>query len=175
MTRPDRALQQAFEQLARGDLNALETIWDAHSTPLHNYALAITRSQDEADDVLGEVFERLARGGRKLRKIRRPTAYLFTMVRNAALSRAKRLGARAASEIDERHIAANPATEDIAVRQAVLDLPPDQREAVVLHVFAGLTFAEIGRVTRASPNTAAGRYRYALQKLRMALGGTDDE
>ena len=48
-------------------------------------------------------------------------------------------------------------------------LPEAQREVVALKIDGGLTFAQIAKVTNVSLNTAAGRYRYALDKLRAAL------
>ena len=47
--------------------------------------------------------------------------------------------------------------------------PTEQREVIVLKVDAGLTFAELAAVLGISANTAASRYRYALEKLRTAL------
>ena len=40
---------------------------------------------------------------------------------------------------------------------------------IALKIDGGLTFAEIAAVTDTSPNTAASRYRYALEKLRTHL------
>lgn len=39
----------------------------------------------------------------------------------------------------------------------------------MLKVWAGLTFAEIGNITGVSLNTAASRYRYAMERLRPSL------
>jgi len=55
------------------------------------------------------------------------------------------------------------------VREAVATLPPSQSEVIVLKIWEGLTFAEIAEVLDESPNTAASRYRYALQKLSQSL------
>ena len=54
---------------------------------------------------------------------------------------------------------------DVALRR----LPREQREVIALHVDAGLTFAEIATVLDLSANTAASRYRYAMEKLREAM------
>ena len=54
-------------------------------------------------------------------------------------------------------------------------LPADQREVIVLKIWHGYTFDEIGRLMEISPNTAAGRYRYGIQKLRHCLRGTNYE
>ncbi len=48
-------------------------------------------------------------------------------------------------------------------------LPRDQREVIVLKIWHEHTFDEIGELLGISPNTAAGRYRYGLEKLRACL------
>ena len=48
-------------------------------------------------------------------------------------------------------------------------LPVEQREVVVLKIWGGLTFQCIGEAIHASPDTAASRYRYALQSLRKVI------
>jgi RNA polymerase sigma-70 factor (ECF subfamily) len=60
---------------------------------------------------------------------------------------------------------------DRAVRleQALRALPAEQREVISLKVDGGLTFAEIAALLGVSANTAASRYRYALEKMRAAL------
>jgi len=52
-------------------------------------------------------------------------------------------------------------------------IPEDQRQVLVLHVWGGLSFEEIASVLAVSPNTAASRYRYALQKLRVSMQSKD--
>jgi RNA polymerase sigma-70 factor (ECF subfamily) len=57
------------------------------------------------------------------------------------------------------------------LERALENLPVEQREIITLKVDGGLTFAEIASVLGISANTAASRYRYALEKLRTALEG----
>ena len=52
---------------------------------------------------------------------------------------------------------------------ALTELPYEQREAVLLHLQAGLKFREIANVQRISAKTAESRYRYGLNKLRSML------
>ena len=54
-------------------------------------------------------------------------------------------------------------------------LPPEQREVIVLKIWHQRTSEEIGQMLEISPNTIAGRYRYGLQKIRTALGREDYE
>ncbi len=70
---------------------------------------------------------------------------------------------------------AEPAAEEPAadeaqrLREAIRALPAEQREVVMLKIDGELTFAQIAEVLAVSINTAAGRYRYALRKLRTML------
>jgi len=53
--------------------------------------------------------------------------------------------------------------------ELLLRLPGEQREAVVLRIYMGLSFAEIARVTGCGLNTAVSRYRYGLEKIKQSL------
>ena len=57
--------------------------------------------------------------------------------------------------------------------RCLAELPVEQREAIVLKIWHRFTFEEIGGLLDISPNTAAGRYRYGLQKIKIQLEGTD--
>jgi len=167
-------LRTAFRQLAGGGVGGLEIVWRELAHPLHNYAFALTRDQDEADDILSETLAKLPGIGWRLRWVRNPKAYLFAIVRNAARSRTRR--ARSEATEDSGREPTSPDGSGAAlIRAAVLDLPEEQREVVVLHIWGGLTFEEIGRTMGVPTNTAASRYRYALLKLRPALREGDDE
>ena len=54
---------------------------------------------------------------------------------------------------------------------ALAALPMEQREVIVLKIWHRCTFDEIGGLLDISPNTAAGRYRYGLQKIKLQLEG----
>ncbi len=55
--------------------------------------------------------------------------------------------------------------EAMLLRDAVARLSPKLREVVVMKTWGGLTFAQISTALAISPNTAASRYRYALEQL----------
>jgi len=169
-------LRTAFRMLAGGRTEALETIWQELARPLHGYAFTLTADHDEADDVLGEVVAKVLRSGWRLRWVRNPRAYLFAAVRNAVRDGAERKARAERTGLeDHRDPAVRDSAEAAAVRAAVMSLPDEQREAVVLHIWGGLTFGEIGRLTDSRVATATSRYRYGLAKLRIALGDNGDE
>ena len=169
----DIELRGAFARLARREMAALEGIFCQWSEPLHNYAYALTGSPDEADDIVADTMARMARLGWRLRLVRHPKAYLFAAIRNGVHSRARRSQREAGLQADPPRTEAG-SEESVVVREAVLRLPREQREVVVLRIWGGLTFEEIGRTVGVPLNTAASRYRHALGKLREALEDDND-
>ena len=67
----------------------------------------------------------------------------------------------------------DPVMEDdedaLFLRDAVQKLSPKLREVVVMKTWGGLTFLQISEALAISPNTAASRYRYALEQLAQEL------
>ncbi len=166
---PQTGDRSALLKLARGDMAALGAIYDEHSRAVFHLLLARGMSRDEAEDALGEVFLALVDRGEQAAEIENLWAYLFAGPRNKRARRNRR--ARDDAPLDLVDLAtAGDEAEAVAIRDALGSLPPEQREVVVLKVWHELTFAEIGRALDIPDNTAASRYRYALQKLRRELG-----
>jgi len=158
----------------------LRRLYDAHAEALFRFLLSLTRSEEETREALQEVFVKLARRPGLLRKARDERAYLLRMARRAAIDRirsrasARRLAEQAAAEAQADSLFAKAADPDEqafreAVATALAELPPEQRAAVHLKLWEGRTFEEIGEILGISPNTAASRYRYGLDKLRRRL------
>jgi RNA polymerase sigma-70 factor (ECF subfamily) len=154
--------------LARKGAVALAELFDLVAARSVRYARALTGNQEDAEDALQAAFVRVALYPQALRDADHPWAYLLRIVRNEALKliQKKRTG-------EERSEAAEAWTEDASidfearqlVQQSLEKLPSSQSEVVMLKIWEGMTFAEIAEVLGESPNTAASRYRYALQKL----------
>lgn len=156
----------------------LEELYDEYAHSLFRYTLALTGSQDDAEDAVQEVLIRLARQ-RNLRHIKNLRAYLFTAARNAAYSilRSRQRRGEVEEPFGEDLVLEESGCkhESLALRQALSQLPVDQREVLVLKVFDGMTFAEIAVTTGVKVNTVASRYRYAIERLRGALEVDDGE
>ncbi|HVT49177.1 MAG TPA: sigma-70 family RNA polymerase sigma factor [Vicinamibacterales bacterium] len=152
----------------------LAAIYDRVATSLYRHALMILADPAAAEDVVHDVFAALA--GRRVPDVMSIDAYLRQAVRHQCFTRLRRRRWRAPAGTDEPALLeAAPAAaachdERIAIEQALRSLPPEQREVVHLKTFEGLTFQEIAGVTETSINTVASRYRYAIDKLRVALG-----
>jgi len=160
-------------------MEELEALYDSCGEPLYSYLLALLCSPEEAEDALQELFARLLLRSRRLARLKDAEAYLFRAARNEAFSRLRRRDVRERGQESlrqtQRVLEAAPgqqlSQEEVdRVNAAVQQLPPGQREVIVLKLFHGMTFREIGTVVGISPNTAASRYRYALNKLKLLIG-----
>lgn len=172
MLRPaDDPLRQA---LAEGREEAFAALYDRFAPSLFRVAVNLTGSLHDAEDAVQEVFVGVVRARRQLRNVENLRAYLFTALRRAALRLAASRRERSLSPEELLGLPApqtkGPDSEQaLRLERALQKLPAEQREVVVLKIDGELTFAEIAAVLGISPNTAASRYRYALEKLRAAL------
>jgi RNA polymerase sigma-70 factor, ECF subfamily len=150
------------------DAAAFAAHYDAYAPALFRAACGLLGSAADAEDAVHDVFVALARSRARLAGIVDVKAYLFAALRHAAAKRRRR---PPAGPLPDHLPAAEPPTADADLASALARLPPEQRAAVVLKIDGDLTFAELAAVLNVSPNTAASRYRYALEKLRTMLGG----
>jgi len=113
------------------------------------------------------VFQRLLAG--HVGPLEYATGYLYRAVRNAALN-ARRNGTRDAS-LDEPCFVHREGNREaaLALQRALSELPEEQRAVVVMRIWDGLTLQEAAEATGVPLNTAASRYRYAIEKLRERL------
>ncbi len=173
--RSDRELIDGYRG---GEETAFGEFYSRHRRPLYVLLLSYVRSRETAEELLQETFLALLRNLDKLdgREDFRP--YLARTARNLAIDWLRRercgeraLRARAADPLFRRANAAPADANEDAERMSALlyDLPDEQREAVVLHGLAGLTFREIAELLSVPENTVVSRYRYAIEKLRTAF------
>lgn len=142
-----------------------------HGARLRLIARQWTRSEADADDVLQEAFVRFWKHQRHLPGD--PNALVVTSLRRAALDLHRRTDRRTLREqvvsadaetFQEFEPDADPRLQALA--RSLPSLPAEQREVVVLKVWGDLTFEQIGEQLAISPNTAASRWRYAMEALR---------
>jgi RNA polymerase sigma-70 factor (ECF subfamily) len=114
-------------------------------------------------------------------RARDEVAYLYTCVRGAAMDlgrsqRRRTIRESALTTPDPAPVepAVESAQRNAAIEAALADLPADQREVVVMRLWGGLTFAQIGQALHIPLPTAASRYRYALQRLETDLSQEAD-
>jgi RNA polymerase sigma factor (sigma-70 family) len=146
-------------------------LFESHAAVLVLYA---RQWSSTPEDVVQTAFLRLAAVTRWPDD---PVAWLFRVVRNAAIDQAKAEVRRRKHEVQaagqvERWF--HPAPDGLgidaqAATAAVQSLPEDEREILVAHLWGGLTFEQIARLVGQSPATCHRRYHSALSRLRQLL------
>jgi RNA polymerase sigma-70 factor, ECF subfamily len=143
---------------------------------VYAYVASLLRDRSAAEEVTAQAFERAYRKRRSFRP-RRGTvdAWLFGIARNAALDELRRRQRRADLEADPAEVDAADPDEHVegairrdAVRSALRQLEPRERELVALKFSGGLTNVEIARVLGVSESNAGTRLHRVLLKLREA-------
>lgn len=168
-------------RLAEGDEAAFATAYDLFGARLFRTAVRVLGNASEAEDAVQELFVSLVRSRDRLRHVEHLPAYLFVSLRRLLArwsANARRERARQVTEAEPAAATAAAAVPTNELREeldaALAELPAEQREVVVLKLDAELTWQAIGHVLGISPNTAASRYRYALEKLRATLAAREE-
>ena len=166
--------------VSRGDERALAAIYDRYRLILFGLILRILHDRQEAEDVLQEAFLQVWRRAADFDESRgRAFTWLVTIARSRALDRLRALGSRAKLAEEVGHSPreeAGDAAEDALkseqgtiVRQALAELPEEQRRTLFLAYFEGLTQTEIAARLGDPLGTVKTRMRSGLMKLRELL------
>jgi RNA polymerase sigma-70 factor (ECF subfamily) len=119
--------------------------------------------------VVHEVFVKLLRGQTDVPDV--ALAYLYRAVRNGALNARRKRSSLLQQGVEMSWFQHNGGNQEaaLALQAALSELPDEQREAVVMRIWSGMTVEEVATATDVPLHTAASRYRYALEKLRERL------
>ena len=162
----------------------LERLYDAHAQGIFAFVLNLTRNETDTRDVLQEIFIKLAKRPELLDGLREERGFLLRLAHNLAVDHMRRRATREknyeqfATEADSVFEGGTEADEQSfrhALSEALDTLPMEQRTVAHLKLWEGFTFEVIAETLGISPNTAASRYRYALDKLRERLRPLYDE
>lgn len=179
MTRPaeDRTVLDAVR---RGDQRSLEELYRRHSSRLYALLLRMLRETADAEEVLQETFiDAWRRAGGYSASRGSVEAWLITIARSRAIDRIRNRGARLRVVKQSEQLATadapQPEPPDVhaqtRLRKALGTLPPEQRRALELAYWDGLSQSEISRETGDPLGTVKTRVRLGLQRLAELLTG----
>lgn len=174
--------QQLIALYLEGDERAFELLLSRHQQKIYTSIYLFVKDQSLAEDIFQEVFIKIIDTLRK-GKYNHEGKFLQWAMRIAYnmcvdyFRRTKRRPQVSPTEtfdiFDILPVVDDNAEQGIIrsqthdrIRQLVDQLPPEQREVVILRHYADMSFKEIAKLTRVSINTALGRMRYALINIR---------
>ncbi|HEY3027393.1 MAG TPA: sigma-70 family RNA polymerase sigma factor [Pyrinomonadaceae bacterium] len=169
---------ELLRAVARGDESALAGIYDRYRLILFGLIVRILHSREEAEDVLQEVFLQVWRRAADFDEARgRAFTWLVTVARSRALDRLRALGSRARlaeaapvpQQVGDAAEEAFQSEQAEVVRRALAQIPADQRQALLLAYFEGLTQMEIAARLGAPLGTVKTRMRAGMIRLRKIL------
>lgn len=162
---------------------------------LLNFIRTRVKDDEDAEDILQDVFFELIQAYRLMKPIEQAGAWLFRVARNRIIDRFRKKTAGSLSEVltgtsDEDSLALEEllpspdAGPEAAYARSVLleeldaaieELPEEQREVFVAHEIDGLSFHQIADRTGVNINTLLSRKRYAVRHLRRRLQAIHEE
>ncbi len=168
--------------IARRQQEALDQLYEKYQAVVYHLAFRILNSRESAEEVVHDVFWQVWReAGRYDAQRGSVGAWLATLARSRTIDtlRARRDKPAAAVDIDDRPITTDPADDPqevasldqraLLVRDALDSLPADQRAALELSFFGGLTHVEIAKQLAEPLGTVKTRIRAAMLRLREQL------
>lgn len=176
---------QLIDSFLSGDQKSFEALVRKYQGRVYSAALLVVKDKYVAEDILQDsfirFFKKLQAG--EYKEIGKLLPYLLRVANNLAIDhvrRAKLLPRITTSDGTDVFLLLNvkgdSALRDLEkkemqelLKDAIAQLPPDQREVILLRYFAGMSFKEIADITGLNFNTALGRMRYAVRSLRKQL------
>lgn len=177
---PDEDL---MELVRDGDTRAFEVIFDRHGGVAFSLAYRMCGRRALAEDIVQEAFLSLWRTGARYDRTRGSVrSWVLSAVHNRAIDAFRRESLREGKNVGddglaERLESPTRTPEEVErrddahrVRQALTELPGDQRRVIELAYFGGFSHSEIAEMLGLPAGTVKGRMRLGLSKLRVAIG-----
>jgi len=168
-------------RMQSGDQRALSEFYERWFPVVHSLVSRMVQSAGDVEDVVEETFWQVWRQASRFMEDRGSVqTWLLTIARSRSLDRLrsmKRLReepieattGEAVTSNDDPSLSAEQQERSTLVRAALAELPPEQREALELGYFGGLSQSEIAERTGQPLGTVKTRMRLAMLKLRDRL------
>ncbi len=182
--------EQLVKAYADGNNEAFDTLLKRHQDKVYNYILRMIRNEDIANDIFQETFVKAIltiKQGRYTENGKFP-AWISRIAHNLIIDwfrqeKSENLQSADLEDVDilNRKELCEATIEDMMISEQIRDdiktlitqLPPLQREVLMMRYYQNLSFKEIAQATGVSINTALGRMRYAIINLRRIAAEKD--
>lgn len=172
---------QLIEQLRTNDFEALGVLFDKYYPQVYRTAVSITRDNAVAEDVAQDCFLKLHQYANRIDTSLPLAPWLYRVTVNLSytwISRRQKRRVSLEALVDQLMSPSWHAPDQMAeqgelqrqVRDAIGELPFNQRVVIVLHYLSGLSLEEIGEIVDCPVGTIKSRLYYARENLRRRLG-----
>jgi RNA polymerase sigma-70 factor (ECF subfamily) len=174
--------EKLLENAAAGDETAFVALYQRHRDLVFRFAYRLLQSPETAEEITHDCFLSLIKDPQRFKADRGKASlrtYLCAAARNLAFKRLRRAGVETAIDDLSEQLAATASQQPLrlllnaevseAVRKAVGELPPLQREALILFEYEEMSLAEIAEVAGADVGTVKSRLHRARERLRVTL------
>jgi len=169
-----------LDRLRRNERDALAAMYDAYGRMAYGLAYRVLGEAGDAEDIVQESFLSVWRQAERLDPARGSVrSLLMTIVHRRSIDVLRRRRGRPERALDDAQPIASSAPDPVEfasqaeererIQGAMKELPPEQRAAIELTYFGGLTIAEMATREQIPLGTAKSRLRLALERLRKAL------
>lgn len=151
---------------------SFDVFYSTMHVPVFRSMLLLSGDAADAEDLTHEAFVRVLERWESVSRMEAPSAYLFRTALNLGRNRLRRIRRRSRKILGERDVQqdfAQDAAERTDVLRALKELSREQREAVVLVDFLGLTSEEAGRIASVSADALRARHSRARAAIRKEL------
>ena len=171
--------EEVLARVARADEDALAELYDRFGRVAYGFALRILRDPALAQDAVQDAMLSAWRTAASFDPLRgKASTWLLTLVHRRAVDVVRREDRRRAQPLDDAPIASGDATDETAavreqrraVQAALAQLPPEQREALELAYYGGLSQSQLAEQLGLPLGTVKSRTFAGLSSLRNLLG-----
>lgn len=172
--------QKLWKRIQRGDVKALSELFESRYLKLYNYGCKMINQETIVEDAIQDIFISIWNGHHKLADVSSVESYLLISLRRRLLrliEKERKISRRA--EQLEPEITFNPGEfyfdesrdEDRhkVLAEALNELPPRRKEAIYLHFYNGMDYAEISQIMDLSIQTVRNYISHALIQVREIL------
>ena len=174
--------QELMRIVQAGDYSPASEIYDRYSGRIYNFAFRFLRNAEAAEDATQEVFVKMLKHANQFHGDAKLSTWLFSITANWCRDYLRKADNKSKESDDVLVTLPAPAElapdrsleqrEDAArVRRALEELTPEQREAILLSRYQGLSYAEIAQIAGCSEGAVKTRVFRAMETLKKTLMG----
>lgn len=172
--------QDLMRIVQAGDYSPASEIYDRYSSRIYNFAFRFLKNAEAAEDAMQEVFVKMIRHAGQFQGDAKLSTWLFSITANWCRDYLRKADNKP-KESEEVLISLPSSNEyspernleqredELRVRRALSALTPEQREAILLSRYQGLSYAEIAQIAGCSEGAVKTRVFRAMETLKKAL------